>query len=108
MPRYAVWSTGWRRGVCCRAEWRDAFLAVPRHEFLPDTVWRADQIDRADQVDKETAERNDLVPLRRADDPDAWWALAYGDNFVITQADDGQPVGHDGTGFDITSSASMP
>lgn len=35
--------------------WRAAFLSVPRHMFIPETIWR----------DNGTA----LVPLRRADDP---------------------------------------
>lgn len=44
-------------------QWREAFGAVPRHEFIPDLVgWEDDDIEGP----------ADLVPLRRADDPDAW------------------------------------
>jgi protein-L-isoaspartate(D-aspartate) O-methyltransferase len=81
------------------AEWRDAFLAVQRHAFIPETVWR---------VDKDTDAYNDLCPVHRAADPDAWLELAYADQAVITQVDDGQPVGPGLTGSEITSSASMP
>jgi len=38
--------------------WREAFLAVPRHTFIPDLLWRQ--------------QRGDLVPFRRADDPEGW------------------------------------
>jgi len=65
-------------------QWRDALLAVPRHEFIPDTVWREDE--RCDDI-------NDLIPLRREDDPETWLQLAYADEAVITQVDDGEPVG---------------
>jgi protein-L-isoaspartate O-methyltransferase len=33
--------------------WREAFLAVPRHAFIPELVWRK--------------QRRDLVPFQRAD-----------------------------------------
>jgi protein-L-isoaspartate(D-aspartate) O-methyltransferase len=80
-------------------QWREAFGAVPRHVFIPDLVWWED-----DDVEGPA----DLVPLRRADDPDAWLKLAYGPDFVITQVDDGDPVGPGGRGHYATSSASMP
>lgn len=80
-------------------EWREAFGSVPRHVFIPDSVWR---------VDEDTEDVNDLVPLHRATDPDTWLELAYADDAVITQVDDGQPVGPGLIGHDITSSASMP
>ncbi|MGH3842067.1 MAG: methyltransferase domain-containing protein [Pseudonocardiaceae bacterium] len=80
-------------------QWREAFAAVPRHLFIPEVVW---------QEDHNVAGPADLVPLRRADHPDAWLELAYGPDFVITQVDDGQPVGPGGRGHDATSSASMP
>jgi protein-L-isoaspartate(D-aspartate) O-methyltransferase len=67
---------------------------VPRHEFIPETVWR----DTGDA----------LVPLHRADDPAGWLALAYGEGFVITQVDDGAPVGPGLAGQAISSSASRP
>lgn len=80
-------------------EWREAFRSVPRHTFIPDTVWR---------VDEDTEDVNDLVPLHRSEDPDTWLELAYADDAVITQVDDGHPVGPGLIGHDITSSASMP
>jgi protein-L-isoaspartate(D-aspartate) O-methyltransferase len=76
------------------AEWRPAFEAVDRAEFLPETVW----------VDGEGGE---LVPLRRAKDPQRWRELAYADDAVITQVDDGHPAPA-GSGVRISSSASMP
>lgn len=80
-------------------QWREAFLAVPRHAFIPDTVWRWDE-DAEDDYD--------LVPLRRADDPEAWLELAYADKIVTIQVDDGKPTGPGLTGYEPTSSASMP
>jgi protein-L-isoaspartate(D-aspartate) O-methyltransferase len=80
-------------------EWREAFASVPRHVFIPEVVWCEDE-----DLDGPA----DLVPLRRADDPDAWCQLAYGPDFVIAQVDDGDPVGPAGRGHDATSSASMP
>jgi protein-L-isoaspartate(D-aspartate) O-methyltransferase len=75
--------------------WREAFLAVPRHAFIPDLVWRE--------------QRRDLVPFQRADDPRRWLELAYASRqFVITQVDDGHPVGPGLIGDSISSSASQP
>jgi protein-L-isoaspartate(D-aspartate) O-methyltransferase len=80
------------------ADWRPSFRAVPRYQFIPETIWRP-----------ETGRCGpDLVPLRRKDHPDQWLELAAGDDLVITQVDDGQPVGPDGVGEIVTSSASMP
>lgn len=76
------------------AEWRPAFEAVNRGEFIPETVW----VEGEDGV---------LVPLRRRQDPQRWLELTYADDAVITQVDDGQPA-PDGTGRRISSSASMP
>jgi protein-L-isoaspartate O-methyltransferase len=72
---------------------------VPRHEFIPDTVWREDE--DCDDI-------NDLIPLRRENDPATWLQLAYADQAVITQVDDGEPVGPGLSGHDISSSVSMP
>lgn len=80
-------------------QWRPAFLAVPRHAFIPDLIWR-----REPSIDGP----NDLVPLYRSESPVAWLELSYADDAVITQVDDGTPVGPDLAGYDITSSASMP
>jgi protein-L-isoaspartate(D-aspartate) O-methyltransferase len=84
------------RGVLDRA-WRAAFLAVPRHLFIPDLVWRED--DDGPQY---------LSPAHRADDPAAWLDRAYSDASVVTQVDDGRPAGPGLAGRLITSSASMP
>ncbi len=81
------------------AQWRETFGSVPRHVFIPDTVWR---------VDEDTEDVNDLVPLHRSEEPDTWLELAYADEAVITQVDDGHPVGPGLIGHDMTSSASMP
>jgi len=89
-------------GLAARGEldpwWRTAFTEVPRHAFLPDTVW----------CQNGTSSGNDLIPMRRADDPERWLELAYANAPVNTQVDDGNPVGEDGSGFEVTSSASMP
>lgn len=76
--------------------WRDAFDQVPRHAFIPDTIWRVDR-----------GAGNRLAPLHRADNPDAWLSAAYRDRPVDTQVDDGHPAA-DGTGWEVTSSASQP
>jgi protein-L-isoaspartate(D-aspartate) O-methyltransferase len=80
-------------------QWREAFASVPRHVFIPEVVWWENE-----DIDGPA----DLVPLHRADDPDAWLERAYGPDFVITQVDDGDPVGPAGRGHYATSSASMP
>ncbi len=79
-------------------DWQAAFEAVPRHAFIPDLTWH-----------RGTANgRWGLIPRRRAEDPDGWLSVAYQDDSVITQVDDGEPGGPDGTGVVPTSSASMP
>lgn len=81
-------------------EWRESFLSVPRHAFIPDTIWRRDMTIRDD---------NDLVLLRRADDPETWLELAYEPRkAVIIQVDDGCPAGAGRSGCSMTSSASQP
>ncbi len=79
--------------------WREAFFAVPRHAFIPDLVWRRDLGIEDD---------NDLVPFCREDDPDEWLERAYAHRAVITQVDDGNPVGPGCLGREMTSSASQP
>jgi protein-L-isoaspartate O-methyltransferase len=74
--------------------WRSAFLAVPREVFIPDVLWRRD--------------RDGLVRLHRAEDPEEWLRRAYGPGYVITQVDDGSPIGPNGRGEMPTSSASRP
>lgn len=79
-------------------DWTPSFLAVPRHQFVPEIIWLPDTRTRGPN----------LVPLHRAEHPDQWMELAAGDDFVITQVDDGHPIGPDGAGEIVTSSASMP
>lgn len=81
-------------------EWRESFLSVPRHAFIPDLVWRRDTAIR---------DENDLVPLQRSDAPETWLELAYEPRkAVITQVDDGCPAGPGRNGCSVTSSASQP
>ncbi len=75
-------------------QWRAAFLAVPREVFIPELIWR----DAGD----------DLVPLRRSEDPQEWLRRAYGSRYVITQVDDGVLADPGGRGRVATSSASRP
>jgi protein-L-isoaspartate(D-aspartate) O-methyltransferase len=75
-------------------QWRSAFLAVRRELFIPEVIWRYDG--------------DDLVPLRRSDEPQEWLQRAHGPRYVVTQVDDGAPVGPEGRGRVATSSASRP
>lgn len=81
--------------------WRASFAEVPRHLFIPDTVWR-----------QAVAGNGSLVavfePVRRADDPSAWLRHVYRNTHVVTQVDDGEPAGPDGCGLVATSSSSQP
>ena len=85
-------------------DWRAAFLAVPRHLFVPDLVWR----------DREGGSGPQSV--RRAEQPDTWLRMVYRDEPVITQINDGAPstfptVSPDSTVVRhtvYTSSTSMP
>ncbi|GAA3764624.1 methyltransferase domain-containing protein [Salinactinospora qingdaonensis] len=73
--------------------WRGAVERVPRHRFIPETVW----VDDSDGW---------LSPVSR-DDP-RWWDGIYADRVVVTQVDDGHAEGVDGRGRYPTSSASQP
>jgi protein-L-isoaspartate O-methyltransferase len=77
------------------AAWRAAFLAVPRHHFLPSQIWVED-------------EHGTPQPLSRDHDPDQWLAAAYRNVPVLTQFDDGQTGWPDTSGELCTSSASKP
>jgi protein-L-isoaspartate(D-aspartate) O-methyltransferase len=83
-------------GTLTDDRWRDAFLQVPRHLFVPDPVWVRDGV-RGDGW---------MIPVGR-DDP-YWWANAYADYALPTQVDDGAPAGEDGRGRYPTSSISQP
>ncbi|HJT03899.1 MAG TPA: methyltransferase domain-containing protein [Pseudonocardiaceae bacterium] len=86
----AQWAQAW-------TPWQPVLAAVPRHRYLPDTVW-------FDNGGAGPA----LLPLRRSDDPDRWLGLAYCDEAVVTQVDDGRPAGPDLAGRIPTSSVSSP
>ncbi|MFJ7906461.1 methyltransferase domain-containing protein [Kitasatospora sp. NPDC096204] len=73
------------------ADWAPSVAAVPRHAFLPETIW----VDEADG-DHE---------CNRSTEPERWMRLAYSDLPIITQWDDGAE-GH--ARITPTSSASMP
>ncbi len=75
--------------------WRASFLAVPRHLFIPDTIWR----ERGN---------GDLVSVSRVDASDRWRELVEGNDSVVTQVDDGHPSQPGSVGWMPTSSASMP
>jgi len=77
--------------------WLQAFTDVPRHTFIPPLVWRQ----------RRGVDGNDMHPLRRDEEPDEWLAVAYANHPVDTQVDDGRPA-EDGTGHEVTSSASHP
>ncbi|MET9295763.1 methyltransferase [Streptomyces sp. NPDC003077] len=76
-------------GVAPAPEWEEAFWAVPRHVFLPDTVWVGD----------------DLVVCERGADPEGWLRAAYADGPVVTQVNDGREPGGE---LWPSSSASAP
>ncbi|MGH3924892.1 MAG: methyltransferase domain-containing protein, partial [Pseudonocardiaceae bacterium] len=85
----------WKEAV---APWWPVLATVPRHRFIPDTVW----IENPEPWPT-------LVPVDRGDDPDRWLELTYGhDDPVVTQVDDGQPSGPGLAGAMQTSSASAP
>ncbi|MFE3879550.1 protein-L-isoaspartate(D-aspartate) O-methyltransferase [Kitasatospora sp. NPDC059146] len=71
-------------------EWVSSVAAVPRHEFLPETIW-------ADENGGDTE-------CSRSESPDRWMKLAYADVPIVTQWDDGAEADRSTP----TSSASMP
>ncbi|MGH4001367.1 MAG: methyltransferase domain-containing protein, partial [Pseudonocardiaceae bacterium] len=75
--------------------WRAAFLAVPRHRFLPSQVW----------VDDDQGKPR---PLSRDDDAGRWLEWAYRNVPILTQFDDGQTAWPATHGELCTSSASKP
>ncbi|RFS81768.1 methyltransferase domain-containing protein [Actinomadura spongiicola] len=77
--------------------WRDAFLAVPRHLFIPDLAYVSPDDDESYIIDRQA-------------NPEEWLRSAYLDVAIITQINAGEsPIteaGKDGARF--TSSASAP
>ncbi|MFI7287442.1 methyltransferase domain-containing protein [Streptomyces anulatus] len=69
--------------------WEAAFRCVPRHAFLPGTVWTGD----------------DLVECSRETDPEDWLRHAYADTAVVTQINDGRAVEQDGRWASCSASA---
>lgn len=76
--------------------WRPAFLAMPRHLFVPSVIWD-DAIDGS----------GGLTSRRRDDDLTGWLATAYANEAIVTQVDDGATP-ETGRGQRITSSISKP
>lgn len=74
--------------------WRPSFQAVSRQQFIPDTIWHESN--------------GALQPVHRGRNPQLWLQLASGEDFVITQVDDGNPAGPGDAGDVPTSSVSMP
>ena len=79
------------------APWWPALAAVPRHRYIPDLVWINND-----------GNGPTLLPLHRDGDPQRRLELAYADDAVITQIDDGRPIGPGLSGTMPTSSASSP
>ena len=78
------------------SEWLSSFGAVPRHLFVPATIWPG----RAGMN-----RQDDRVVLD--EQPDLWWEAVYRDAPITTQWDDGVFTGA-GRGHAPTSSNSMP
>ena len=73
--------------------WRPAFLATPRHWFIPDLTWEGPA--------------GGLRARTRQADPAAWLAAAYQNEPIVTQVDDGVTAATS-TGQWVTSSVSKP
>ncbi|MFD5682037.1 methyltransferase domain-containing protein [Streptomyces bacillaris] len=71
--------------------WEAAFREVPRHAFLPGTVWVGDELEECS----------------RELDPGGWLRHAYADTAVVTQANDGAAAGTAGERW-ASCSASAP
>jgi protein-L-isoaspartate(D-aspartate) O-methyltransferase len=67
--------------------------------FIPATVWIRDSSIPGDY---------DLLPVHRFTEPQRWLTLAYSDDSVITQVDDGISSRPDQRGRAVSSSASQP
>ncbi|MGW7412946.1 methyltransferase domain-containing protein [Streptomyces sp. NPDC054863] len=76
-------------GAAMAPAWESAYWAVPRHCFLPATVWAGD----------------DLVECSRGTAPETWLRHAYADTSVVTQINDGQEAGADDRWASCSASA---
>lgn len=75
--------------------WAPTFAAVDRAAFLPELMWPFD------------TRAQGAVAIDKAEDPDAWYAVADSDVPIVTQWDDGEHIGP-APGRVSTSSSSMP
>ncbi|UCM88262.1 methyltransferase domain-containing protein [Streptomyces marincola] len=78
------------------APWAEVLRSLPRAVFLPDLIWPY----HPDGT-------GPVAAVRRADEPERWWAAADADVPVVTQWDDGVHAGAS-PGRVPTSSASAP
>ncbi|MFN2497245.1 MAG: methyltransferase domain-containing protein [Pseudonocardiaceae bacterium] len=76
------------------AVWREAFLEVSRHAFLPARIWVGDA-------------EGEPQPVNRDTDPERWLQAAYSNVTIVTQFDDGATE-WPAIGTHRTSSASEP
>ncbi|MEV7119900.1 methyltransferase domain-containing protein [Kitasatospora griseola] len=78
------------------SDWLGPYNAVPRHLFVPDTIWpgQGDGVRQGEAVSLSTA-------------PETWWNAVYSDVPLTTQWDDGEHAGNR-RGTMPTSSNSMP
>jgi protein-L-isoaspartate O-methyltransferase len=77
--------------------WAAAMRSVPRHHYIPDVIYRRER----------GRVGNDLLPLRRGEEPEEWLDRVYSDLPVTIQVNDGHPDA-DGSGLEVTSSSSQP
>lgn len=70
--------------------WLGALHAVPRHHYIPDTIYPGSR---------------DFIPLHRAEKPEEWLKFVYTDDAITTQVDNGHP---NGTPRRPTSACSQP
>jgi protein-L-isoaspartate O-methyltransferase len=79
------------------SRWTEAMNAMPRDRFVPSVIY---DLQRGRTP-------GDLVPIERSQEPQQWARLVGEDDAVIIQVDDGHPL-PDGSGQEVTSSASQP
>jgi len=77
--------------------WRAAYERTPRHWFIPDVVWtEPESVPHYVAVSKEIGS-------------EAWYAMVYSDQYIVTQVDDGAAPAIPGMkGEESSSSASQP
>lgn len=75
------------------ASWHEPFIAMPRHLFVPDTIW--------------DGPGQSLRARRRDDDAAGWLETVYHDEPIVTQVDDGATP-ETAIGRRVTSSISKP